>query len=96
MQKRDANPRLFKMAKLKAELGGQSVTVNYVSKAETKIIRLSHKERFPMEFDNLEKGKAVKSNSNIFKLDPVMENGLLKGSHALRSKTSCDFVQRSS
>ena len=86
MQASDQNHS--KMTALKAELSGQSVTVEDVSKAETEIVRFSQRERFPMEVANLEKGKAVKSNSDISKLDPVFENGLLKVGGRL-SKAVC-------
>lgn len=66
------------MTKLRAVLGGQTVTVEDVSKAEAEIIRFSQRERFPVEVSNLEKGKAVKRQRDISRLDPLFEDGLLK------------------
>lgn len=64
------------MTKLRAVLGGQTVTVEDVSKAEAEIF--SQRERFPVEVSNLEKGKAVKRKRDISRLDPLFEDGLLK------------------
>lgn len=67
-----------KMTKLKAELKGQSVTAEDVSEAETAIVRFSQKDKFSVEIANLQKRKAVKGNSDISRLDPMLEDGLLK------------------
>lgn len=66
------------MSKLKATLKEQSLTSDDLSKAEVSIICYCQRERFPAEITALERGTScIKGTSDIFKLDPKLEDNLL-------------------
>lgn len=55
------------------------MTSDSLSEAEISIIRFTQQERFPDEFAALSSDKCeVKKESRIYKLDPTLENGLLR------------------
>lgn len=60
-------------------LGNQKVSLEDLGEAETAIIAFCQQERFPAEFSALSAGKPeVPRSSSIFKLDPVLEGGVLR------------------
>ncbi len=64
---------------IKAALGNQSLTPDDLWRAENAIIRFTQRQRFPDELAVLSSGKGeVKKNSPIYKLDPILEDGLLR------------------
>lgn len=59
-------------------LGNQKVLLEDLREAEMAIIAFCQRERFPSEFSALSSGKSeVQRSSSIFKLDPVLEGGVL-------------------
>lgn len=54
------------------------LTVDELMEAEREIIRFCQRSRFPDEFSSLQSGKNVKKNSQLFKLSPVLEDGILR------------------
>lgn len=69
----------LEMRKVRSAFGGQSVTSDDLSEAEMSIIRYAQQQRFEEETDTLSSGKsAVRRESPIYKLDPRLENGLLR------------------
>ena len=67
------------MQQLKAAFGVQILTPDDLVEAETSIIRFAQQERFPDEFAALSSGKCeVKKQSTIYKLDPILKDGLLR------------------
>ena len=55
-----------------------SLTVEEMKEAELEIIRICQRKRFPEEFSSLEKGEHVRRTSHIYKLNPVLDDGVLR------------------
>ncbi len=69
----------LEMKKVRSAFGGQCVTLEDLQEAEMSIIRYAQQQRFKEEIDALSAGKsAVRKESPIYKLDPRMEDGLLR------------------
>lgn len=67
------------MEKAKDALGGQSLSVADLSRAEVAIICFSQQATFKEEISSLENGAAgVRKTSNIYRLDPVLQDNLLR------------------
>lgn len=66
------------MQRERLSLRGQSLTPGDLERAEGAIIRLYQQGRFPDEIATLRDGGSVKRNSDLYKLDPVLEDGLLR------------------
>lgn len=76
---RNGNHVKQEMQRIKAAFGGQNLTSKDLSETEISIIRFAQQERFPDEFAALSSGKCeVKRERHIYKLDPTLENGLLR------------------
>ncbi|KAL4009499.1 hypothetical protein ACER0C_003351 [Sarotherodon galilaeus] len=54
------------------------LTVENLAKAEEAIIRYCQRKTFPKEITALSKGQGVKRTSSLFKLSPVLEQGILR------------------
>lgn len=54
------------------------LTVENLAKAEEAIIRYCQRKTFPKEISALSKGQGVKRTSSLFKLSPVLEQGILR------------------
>ncbi|XP_013856439.1 uncharacterized protein LOC106512348, partial [Austrofundulus limnaeus] len=78
------------MRKNRSVVCKQTLTVKDLSRAETAIIRYSQHISFKEEIKDLQSGASVvKSMSNIYRLDPVLQQGLLKvGGRLSRSALS--------
>lgn len=55
-----------------------SLSVEELREAELKIIKFCQRKRFPEEYSSLQKGESVKRTSHIYKLNPVLEDGVLR------------------
>ncbi|KAK7909879.1 hypothetical protein WMY93_014563 [Mugilogobius chulae] len=67
------------MKRARAAVVKQLLTVSDLSRAESAIIRHSQHATFGEEICELESGaSAVKNKSNIYRLDPVLQHGLLR------------------
>ncbi|XP_014828361.1 PREDICTED: uncharacterized protein LOC106907277 isoform X2 [Poecilia mexicana] len=67
------------MQALKNSLGNQSVSLEDLTQAETAIISFCQRERFPDEFAALtSRNSEIPRSSPIYKLDPVLQDGLLR------------------
>lgn len=83
-----------KMQKFKTSFGRQSLSVDDLIEAETSIIRFTLWERFHNEIVSLTSGKSkVKRESSIYKLDPVLEGGLLRGGGRLNRASMPEDVK---
>lgn len=63
---------------MKAKMDCKALTADDLMRAEIVIIRYCQQERFSDEIIALKAGATVKKKSDIFRLDPVLENGLLR------------------
>lgn len=60
------------------EQTARSLTLEELKTAEMEIVRFCQRKRFPEEFSCLQKGENVKRNSHIHKLNPILEDGILR------------------
>lgn len=72
------------MKKFRASLGAQSLSVEDMAQAEKSIVRCSQWQSFAQEIADLEEDGHVKTNSTIFRLDPILQDGLLRVGGRLR------------
>ncbi|XP_071948920.1 uncharacterized protein [Antedon mediterranea] len=56
----------------------EPLSVDELKEAELVLIRRAQKRSYPEEFRSLETGKTIKSTSPLIRLDPKLENGVLK------------------
>lgn len=49
-----------------------------LQEAELEIIYHSKRQKFPAELKVLQKGKSIKKTSHVYKLNPFLQNGILK------------------
>lgn len=68
----------MKMQQFKSKLGGQSLCVDDLKEAETAIIRFSQQEKFHSEIEALTSGSGVKRKSTLYRLDPILQDGLIR------------------
>lgn len=54
------------------------LSVAEIREAEVEIIKFCQRSGFPEEFSCLQRGECVKSNSHIYKLSPILEEGVLR------------------
>ena len=66
------------MQSVKAQAARGSLSVEEFDKAETAIVCFCQRKRFPDEITSLQKGESVKSTSHFYKLDPILEDGVLR------------------
>lgn len=67
------------MKKFRATLGGQTLSLEDFNAAKKAIIQYCQMEKFSNEIGTLKLGTSgVKKGSHIYKLDPVLKNGLLR------------------
>ncbi|KAK0135606.1 Proteoglycan 4 [Merluccius polli] len=77
----------------KAAHGNQSLTPDDLMRAETAIIYFAQQQRYPEELAALNSGKGeIKRESSIYKLDPIVKDGLLRvGGRLSRAAISEEF-----
>lgn len=79
---RSQNKVCYEIKALKTSLGGQSITLDDLLKAEKAIVEFCQKQRYSEEMSRIEKaslvGKCLNRLSSLYKLDPVMDNGVLR------------------
>ena len=66
------------MQKWRSTLKGTRLTVKDVRSAETVIIQFSQSHTFHEELRALQKGEKIKRSSSIMKLDPFLQDGVLR------------------
>lgn len=66
------------MEAFKRENGSSCLSVEELEKAELGIIRFCQRKKFPEEFSRQQQGKSVKGHSHIYKLCPLVEDGVLR------------------
>lgn len=54
------------------------LSLEEIKEAELEIIKFSQRRKFPEEFSCLQRGECVKGNSHIYKLSPLLEDGVLR------------------
>lgn len=81
----DAKAVEQEMKQWKTAFSGQGLTVEDVKEAETAIICFTQQETFQSEIETLMSGGVgVKKDSTVYKLDPVLQDGLLRVDGRLR------------
>lgn len=76
----DGQMKLFKSTQ-----GGQSLSLEDLCEAEMAIVRFSQQQQFQDEIEQLKSGSnGVKMNSRLYRLDPVMDNELVRVGGRLR------------
>lgn len=69
----------------KATQGGQSLSLDDLFEAEMAIVRFSQQQQFQDEIEQLKSGSnGVKMNSSLYRLDPVLDNELIRVGGRLR------------
>ena len=58
--------------------GAESLSVEDLKGAEKAIIQFEQRQHFHQECILLETGRAVKRNSPVYKLDPILDHGILR------------------
>ena len=66
------------MQRWRLTLKGDHLTVKDIMEAETAIIQFSQKQTSCEEVKSLQKGEKVKRSSPILKLDPLLQDGILR------------------
>ena len=86
------------MQAFKKTLGRCSISLEDLSKAEKAIIVFCQRQRYSDEVAQLQKassiGKALKKQSNIYKLDPVLDEGVLRVGGRLSKSAMPDEAKR--
>ena len=86
------------MQAFKKTLGKCSISLEDLSKAEKAIIVFCQRQRYPDEVAHLKKvtriGKALNRQNNIYKLDPVLDEGLLRVGGRLNKSAMPDEAKR--
>ena len=66
------------MQSVKAKAAQGPLSVEDLDMAETAIISFCQRKRFTDEICSLQKGESVKRNSHLYRLDPILEEGVLR------------------
>lgn len=66
------------MEKYKTTTEKKSLTLDDLDTAESEIIQFSQRQQFGEEIKALQRGKQVSRNSQLFKLDPILQDGTLR------------------
>lgn len=86
------------MQSFKKTLGRCSISLEDLSNAEKAIIVFCQRQRYSDEMEQLQKasfiGKALKRQSNIYKLDPVLDEGVLRVGGRLSQSAMPDEAKR--
>ncbi|KAL7825869.1 hypothetical protein SRHO_G00336070 [Serrasalmus rhombeus] len=61
-----------------SKAGSMSLSVQDIEEAEEAIVKFCQSQGFPQEMASLHNGKSVDRKSSIFKLDPVLDRGILR------------------
>lgn len=62
----------------KRRMASTQLTVDELEKAELEILKFCQRRRFPEEFSRLQNGQGVKGCSQIYKLCPMIQDGVLR------------------
>ncbi|CAM4597167.1 unnamed protein product [Leuciscus chuanchicus] len=66
------------MCDFKNKFCGGYLSMGEIREAEIEIIMFCQRRRFSEEFSCLRKGEGVKRNSHVYKLNPILEDGVLR------------------
>ncbi|XP_076853974.1 uncharacterized protein LOC143509288 [Brachyhypopomus gauderio] len=66
------------LQKERIKVSGESLTTADLQRAEEAIIRFYQQEKFPEEIAALQEGRSVKRSSDLYKLDPRLQDGMLR------------------
>lgn len=66
------------MQKVKVQVSRDLLSVEDIVAAEKAIIRFCQRTKYSEEFACLERGECVKRTSHLFKLNPILEDGLIR------------------
>ncbi|KAL7834870.1 hypothetical protein SRHO_G00291170 [Serrasalmus rhombeus] len=78
---------------LKNEFRGSNLTVEDLKVAELEIIRFSQQQKFSEEISALRKGDRLKKGSHIYKLNPILQDGILRVGGRLYKSTMPEEVK---
>lgn len=66
------------MQKYRSTVRGKSLSLEDLIQAEIQLIQYSQKQHFSEEIEALRKNAPVKKRSQLYKLDPVLQGGILR------------------
>lgn len=66
------------MERIKTKLPPQDLSVDDMAQAEEAVVRFEQEQSFHEELTALRKGVSVKKSSSIYRLDPILQNGILR------------------
>ncbi len=101
MNKDTKNPHKVcdKLKAFKTSLGAQSISLEDLLKAEKAIVKFYQKQRYAEEMSRVEKasvvGKCLNWFSSLYKLDPVMDDGVLRVGGRLNKSVMPEETKRS-
>ncbi|XP_017557161.1 uncharacterized protein LOC108429724 isoform X1 [Pygocentrus nattereri] len=78
---------------LKNEFRGSNLTVEDLKVADLEIIRFSQQQKFSEEISALRKGDRLKKGSHIYKLNPILQGGILRVGGRLHKSTMPEEVK---
>ena len=90
--------RVLRMLKEKAAGGGRSspaqLSVQEIQDAERCILLWEQEASFPQELKDLRAGNEVRVSSSLARLDPVIQDGLLRAQGRLKNSALCQTAKR--
>ncbi|KAI4882679.1 hypothetical protein NFI96_029603, partial [Prochilodus magdalenae] len=81
------------MQSLKSDFRGSTLTVEDLKLAELEIVRFSQQQKYSEEISALRKGERLKKSSKIYKLNPILEDGILRVGGRLHRSTMPEEVK---
>lgn len=66
------------MQKYKSTMKGQSLSLEEMEHSESQLIQYSQVKHFPKEIESLKANGFIKRNSPLYKLDPVLQDGIIR------------------
>lgn len=79
----------IKRLKSKQKRPSEPVTVEERERAAESVIRLVQEEAFSQEIKTLQKGECLPNSSPLFRLDPILEEGMLRVGGRLKQSSLC-------
>lgn len=89
----DARAVVQEVEKWKATGCGKGLTVEDMREAETAIIRFTQQQTYQREIEALSSGSEVKRESSVYKLDPILQDGLMRVGGRLRKASMPESVK---
>ncbi|KAJ8404511.1 hypothetical protein AAFF_G00337780 [Aldrovandia affinis] len=82
------------MKKYKSTREKKPLTLDDLVAAESEIIKFSQRQQFNEELQALQKGKQVSRNSQLFRLDPILQDSILRVGGRLNKSAMPETAKR--